>query len=102
MGNSRHPLVAVNDRGYVIGEGHHRAKLADSDIDLILELHALGLGYAQIAAKFDDLPGGIAKSTVRRVCKGQARGQVAHGAKRAGPRAPRFWPADPDEFDQCT
>ena len=31
-------FVRVNEHGRRIGEDHHRAKLSDADVDLILEL----------------------------------------------------------------
>lgn len=81
------PLVAVNRRGHAVGETHHRAKLSDADVDLILELHAAGLGYGRIAAKMDHVPGGISKSMVRHVCKGVYRCQTPDRWKRT--EAPR-------------
>lgn len=77
----------VNELGRRIGEGHQRAKLSDADVDLILALHEAGVGYARIAKKFDDLPGGIAKSTVRDICTGRIRGQACVRIKRL-PDAP--------------
>ena len=68
--------VAVNEKGYRIGETHHRAKLTDADIDTIMELRDAGLTYAQIAAKWDDGVT-ISKSTVRDVIKGRIRAQHA-------------------------
>lgn len=67
--------TAVNARGYRIGESHHRAKLSDEDVMLILELHDLGLSYAAIAAKWDDGQT-VSKSTVRDICLGRIRAQV--------------------------
>jgi len=78
--------VAVNAAGYRIGEGHHRAKLSDEDVLTILELRDEGLSYAAIAAKWDD---GVtlSKSTVRDICQGRIRAQLADSyvplAKRA-------------------
>lgn len=94
-------LVWVNELGYPIGEGHHRAKLTDADVQQILELHFdHGLGYGTIAKKFDDLPGGLSKAQVARVCRGQQRGQVAHATKHLVQSLP--WPegvAGPEDFD---
>lgn len=71
-------LVAVNERGNALGENHPRAKLTEADCELILALwdEGRGLSYAQIASKFDDIPGGVAKSTVRDVCTGVTRGKA--------------------------
>lgn len=85
--------VAVNGRGYRIGETHHRAKLTDAEIETILELRDAGLTYAAIAAKWDEvetvngveLPGKrISKSTVRDVLKGRIRGQLPERYKACG------------------
>ncbi len=67
-------LIAVNARGHRVGESHHRAKLSDADVDLILYLRDAGLTYAAIAAKFDDGIS-ISKSTVRDICLGRIRAQ---------------------------
>jgi len=65
-------VVAVNEKGAPIGEGHHRAKLTDQDIEWILELHhEHGLGYGTLAVKFE-----VSKSTVRDVIKGRIRAQI--------------------------
>lgn len=75
-------LVFVNDKGKRIGEGHHRAKLSDADIDLIFFLREAGLSYGAIAGKFDDIPGGISKSTIRDVLTSRRRAQVPEATKR--------------------
>lgn len=77
--------VAVNAGGRRVGETHQRAKLTDADVIMIIELHEAGLGYRQIAKKFDDtvtLPDGTeapgyrpAWTTVRDVVKGNTRAQ---------------------------
>ena len=65
----------VNSNGMRIGETHQRAKLSDCDIDTIFYLSAHGLSHRQIAEKFDDIPGGISKSTIRDILNGRIRGQ---------------------------
>lgn len=75
-------LIKVNDGGRRIGEDHHRAKLSDADVELVLRLHEGGLGYARIAQKFDDIPGGVAKSTIRDICTAQTRAQLCARIKR--------------------
>jgi len=75
-------LIATNERGYRIGEGHHRAKLTDADVEVILYLRfEAGLSCAQIAAKWDDGVR-ISKSTVRDICSGAIRGQIAARLRR--------------------
>jgi hypothetical protein len=63
------PLVGLTETGQRVGETHHRAKLTDADVEQILALHAQGLGYRRIAAKLDDIAGGISRGTVRDVIK---------------------------------
>ena len=77
-------FVAINAIGCRVGETHHRAKLTDSDIWQILELREMGLSYRAIAEKFDDIPGGISKSTVRDIVKCRIRAQVPTSFKRCG------------------
>lgn len=71
---SQMKLVGFNDKGKRCGETHHRAKLSDADVDLILYLHIEGLTFTAIAAKFDDGMT-ISKSTVRDICRGKIRAQ---------------------------
>lgn len=70
-------LVAVNDRGRVIGEDHPRAVLSNHEIYLLLEMHDAGWGYNRLAKKFE-----IGKSTVRDICKGLNRQQSVAGSRR--------------------
>lgn len=69
-------IVAVNSKGRRIGESHQRAKLPDEDVMTILELREAGLSYREIASKWDDVVT-ISKSTVRDICKGLTRAQIA-------------------------
>jgi transposase-like protein len=64
--------VAINSRGRRIGQGHHRAKYSDSLVSRIVELHQSGIGYRQLARKFD-----IPRSTIADICTGAIRGDVA-------------------------
>jgi hypothetical protein len=74
-------LVAVNEKGYRIGESHHNAKLTDEEIDMIFYLHEQGLGTRTIAAKFDDGKT-ISRTTVRNVLRGRKRAQQPDRYKR--------------------
>ena len=77
--------IRVNEGGRRIGQSHHRAKLTDGDVDLVLALREQGLSYSQIARKLDHVPGGVAKSTVRDICNGRTRAQLcAFAIKRLG------------------
>lgn len=49
----RRRVVAVNDRGHIIGEDHPMARLSDEDVSLIRTLHDEGLSMSIIARKFD-------------------------------------------------
>ena len=82
----RRRYIEVNGRACVVGETHHRAKLTDADVDLIHALAEAGLSQRDIARKFDDIPGGISRSTVRDILSGRRRvdGPLAHN-----PRKPR-------------
>jgi len=88
--------VLVNCAGQVIGQDHHRARLTDAEIDLIVELRAEGLTYPQIAEKFE-----ISKGQAHDYFTGRRRGQVATGQKQLDLVQRRFRPtvASPDEFD---
>lgn len=94
-------LVFVNEHGKRIGQDHHRAKLTDADIDLVFELREAGLSYTAIAGKFDDIEGGISRSTIRDVLKGRRRAQLPAATKRVLVRSIEYaWGvASPDEFD---
>lgn len=69
--SARNRLLAVNDRGYVVGEQHHRAKLSDHEVDLVLALLADGMSERLVAEKFE-----IARRTVRDIKAGRIRSQV--------------------------
>jgi len=61
-------VVGTDDRGRPIGQDHHRAKLTDHEIDLIIELRAQGMWLEVIAQKFE-----ISKSYACEICKGKKR-----------------------------
>lgn len=71
---TRPRAALVNERGRVIGQDHHRARLTDHDVWLIHELRREGLSCPQIALKFS-----ISVHTVRSISSGRRRGQVAVG-----------------------
>ena len=74
----------VNDRGRVVGQDHHRAKLTDHDVWLVHELCDAGLSYSQIAEKFE-----VSKSLVAGICQWKRRCHVVVGQKRIGTNPPR-------------
>ena len=79
--------VLVNSCGYVIGQDHHRARLTDREVDLIIELRAAGCTWRDIADKFD-----ISKGQAHDYFTGRRRGQVATGQRRVNPARHRFRP----------
>ena len=89
--------VSVNDQGMVIGQDHHRAKLTDHEVDLIIELRADGMSLVEIGRKFD-----ISKGMAHDLCSGRRRSHIAIGQKLLAPPAKRryrFRPARIDEFE---
>ena len=95
-------LVAINENGMRMGEGHGRAKLTDEDVELIqsllecrdmliAEYQKVGLtrghicnvltekqlSYRHIAEKFE-----VSKSLIKAICDGKVRGRVAIEWKR--------------------
>ena len=87
-----HRLLAVNDKGYVIGEQHHRARLTDHEVDLVLELRAAGLSQELVAEKME-----ISRRTVRDIETGKTRAQTLKDyrpktdATTTDPCRPRPW-----------
>ena len=71
-----HRHVALNDCGYIIGEDHHRAKLTNHDVWLILELRDTGMRYSEIALKFE-----VSKTLICYICLGRRRGQTTMGQR---------------------
>lgn len=63
--------VALNENGRRVGESHPRAKLLDSEVDLVLELLADGLSYAAVAGKMD-----VSKSCIAHIASGRRRSQT--------------------------
>lgn len=71
-------VVAVNERGLVIGEDHPRAVLTDAEVDLLLELRSEGYSYGWLAVKME-----VSKSCVAKICRGEHRSQIPVGYRRA-------------------
>lgn len=64
-------LVRVNDRGYAVGEDHHRSKLTNHEVDLLLELLAAGMSQREVARKFE-----VSQKHVWRLAHGTNRSQL--------------------------
>lgn len=77
-------FVSVNSDGRRVGQAHPRAKLLDSEIDLVFDLRESGMSYSGIADKM-----GISKSSVAHICKGRRRCQVPERWVQIAPAAPR-------------
>lgn len=101
-------LIPVTNRGYVIGESHHNAKLTDDDVRLILALRAEGVPQAKVAEKFE-----CSRRVVRDIESGRRRGAMAeawreetntkrsreHDRQMASRWPSRIKAAKPSEFD---
>lgn len=62
--------IAVNDRGYRIGEDHPHARYTNGEVKMVLRLRNKKFSYGKIA-KMVEMP----KSTVRDICTGRRRCQ---------------------------
>lgn len=60
--------VRKNSQGCRIGQDNPGAKLRDSEVDLVLELHQGGMSMRRIAEKFD-----VSKSCIGHICSGRRR-----------------------------
>lgn len=70
-------FVARNERGYRIGESHHRTKYAETVRLQALQWHEAGLGSARIVDRLRILLGvRVARSTVIGWLSGDIRGQA--------------------------
>lgn len=65
-------VVGVSDAGVRVGQDHPRARLTDADLALLLALRAQGMGYNELAAKFE-----VPKSSVAAWCKARRRVMIA-------------------------
>lgn len=66
--------VAVDERGYRIGGGHHNAKIDDHDVDLVRALHEdHGVSYSELSEKF-----GVSKSLIAQICRYEVRCATPH------------------------
>lgn len=60
--------VSVNERGLRIGEGHPKSDLTDAEVEAIRELNGGGMSYGQLAKKFDQ-----SKGTIAKICRYERR-----------------------------
>jgi hypothetical protein len=64
--------IQVNERGRRIGQDHHRARLTDSEVEMIRQLHDDGVIYRVLAEKFEH-----SIWSVRAICRYKRRAQFA-------------------------
>lgn len=62
----RRTVVALNEGGRRIGEGHPRAKLSQRDVNRMLDMRATGWSLGQLAKVF-----GVSKGAVQHICSGR-------------------------------
>jgi hypothetical protein len=62
--------VAINELGRRIGQDHHRAKLTNGEVEMLIQMHEEGIGYRRLAIMFD-----VSPSAVRYIVKGRIRAQ---------------------------
>ena len=69
--------LAVNERGYRIGEDHHNARYTNGEVEMVLVLRDEGLGYKAIAKRME-----MPVTTVRDICLGRRRSQLVAGVRK--------------------
>lgn len=70
--------VAVDERGFRIGETHHNATISDEMVDMIRDLYEYdGLRCQEISERT-----GIAKSTIVKICRYERRASRPHRWKK--------------------
>jgi DNA-binding NarL/FixJ family response regulator len=68
---AKNRMLAVNEKGYRLGEDHHRAKLTNHEVDLVLQLLDEGMSERKVAEKFE-----ISRRTVRDYKAAKTRSQT--------------------------
>lgn len=66
-------LLAVNEKGYRLGEDHHRAKLTNHEVQLALELLDSGMSERLVAEKME-----VSRRTVRDYKAARTRAQTPY------------------------
>lgn len=70
-------MVAVNERGHVVGESHPRAVLTDHEVDLVFELRDSGMSLGRIAHAME-----VSKACVQHILSGRNRSHVVVDYRR--------------------
>lgn len=74
-------LIALNDLGRVIGQGHHAAKMSDRDVEQAFALREQGHSLSAIAERF-----GVGKAAIWKIVHAHRRAQLPAGWRVAGQR----------------
>lgn len=62
-------LIAVNETGDVVGDGHHKAILSDREVELVRQLREKhGMDYETLAKKFE-----VTKRSIAAICRLERR-----------------------------
>lgn len=65
-------FIAVNERGYRVGESHHNSRIPDAIVQQIRELHEEHhIGYRRLAKQFN-----LKRAFVQKVCTYAIRSQI--------------------------
>lgn len=66
-------LIRVNEKGYRVGESHHKSRLSDEQVELVRRLreeHGLSLGEISLRL-------GLPKTTVAYLCRYERRASLS-------------------------
>lgn len=69
--------LAINERGYRVGEDHHNARYTNGEVEMVLMLRDEGQGYKSIAKRME-----MPVTTVRDICLGRRRSQLVAGVRK--------------------
>ena len=87
--------AAINQEGNICGQHHHRAKLSDSLVQKLRDLHEkYGLGWRRLSAQFELTPITVKKILAyeRRNCTVVAYRQICAYERSNAPSAPAHSP----------
>jgi hypothetical protein len=71
-----HKTVAVNERGFRVGEDHQNAKLTNEEVETVRKLHGEGLSYNTLAQKYE-----VSKTLIAKICRYERRAETASAWK---------------------
>lgn len=85
-------------RDPLAGQAHPNARLTDHEAELVLELHAQGMGYDRLGVIFE-----VHKSCIAKICRGERRSLVLKDEAVLRPKRvcsdalPQMPPIDPEQ-----